>query len=1074
MNNYTMRHFAAFLVTALIPSFFPAVFAADATNLRCEYRTDPLGIDAANPRLSWTIESDKRGERQTAYQILAASTSELLSQEQGDLWDSGRVESDQTAHVVYAGKPLASRMQCFWKVRAWDKDGNPSAWSKPASWTMSLLRPEDWQGKWIGGPFTSGKPSLENASWIWTRERTTGLAAPGGTRYFRLKFDLPADARIQEAKALVAADNRFSLRVNGKSAGSGDSWSKIDVIDVAKLLRPGKNVAAISATNDGNAPNDAGLIGAILVTLSDGKKLEIKLDHKTTYAIAQQPGWDGVDFDDSAWRQVRVLGAIGIGSWGKPAVAVSSILPIFRREFQIDKPVRKATVYVCGLGHYELFLNGGKVGDHVYDPGWTEYTKTNLYSTYDVTAKLRDGGNAFGVILGNGFYNQEGGRNFLPPKSFGPPKVILQLHLEYADGTSADVVTDESWKAAISPITYSDVYGGEDFDARIEQAGWTKPGFNDSSWRSAKVVASNGSRMVSQSAPPVKIMETFRPVKITEPSPGVFVYDFGQNCSGRPRITVKGPAGSQVKLTPEEVLCDDGKLRQKYGPCSFTYTLKGNGEENWAPRFSSYGFRYVQVEGASRTPVAGKPRILSVESEHARGSAAAAGRFACSNDMFNRIHGIIDWAIRSNMWSVLTDCPHRERMGWLEEDHLMGPSIMYNYDIPPLFEKICNDMSESQTPEGLVPDVSPTYPMHADGFRDAPAWGSSSVIVPWFMYQWYGDKSVLEKHYGMMKRYVDYLTSKSHNGIVSHGLGDWCDMSGNGAGFSSQTPLPAVESAIYTYDVAIMEQVARLLGKTQDAKHYSELAATVRNAYNREFFHPKTNQYATGTQASNAMPLGLGIVEPGNKAAVLENIVKDIRAHRNHLTVGEVSHRFFIKSLAEGGRSDVVFDMTNQTDVPSYGCQLAKGMTSLAETWDVKFGNSMNHFMLGHIDEWFYRDLAGIQCDPNGPGYKKIIIKPQIVGDLTWVKCFHDSIHGRIASDWRREGDKLSMNIAIPANTTATIHVPTKDATLVAESGKPATSADGVKFLRMENNTAVYAVGSGSYRFQSTLAETIR
>ena len=918
------RRLAVILFAALsMLANLPVASGADVTNLRCEYRDNPLGIDAATPRLSWVIQSSKRGEMQTAYQVLAASTPELLAKDQGDLWDSGKVASDQSIQVAYGGALLASRQQCWWKVRVWlsqlsgseggGDHGTRLSWSNPAHFAMGLLSPEEWKARWIGFP--------EN-------ER-----------------------------------------------------------------------AATSQTN--------------------------------------------------------------------------YVLPILRKTFPAERKLKNATVFVCGLGQYELYLNGEKVGDNEYDPGWTNYKQTCLYTTYDITRNIRLGANTFGVILGNAFYNWEGGRKPETTRSFGPPKVILQLHLQYNDGSSACVVSDGEWKVARGPITFSDVYGGEDYDARI-QHGWARPGFDDSAWLSAAVMSGPGGRLVSQSAPPVKVMQTFKPVKITEPSPGVYIYDFGQNCSGRPRITVAGPAGTQVKLTPEEVLGENGTLRQRphFGPCSFSYILAGHGKETWAPRFSSFGFRYVQVEGASRERASGRPQVIAVELEHTRGSAGSNGQFSCSNDRFNRIHRLIDWALRSNMWSILTDCPHRERLGWLEEAHLMGPSLMYNYQVPLLLEKIGNDMGEAQLANGLVPDIAPEYVVFEGGFRDAPAWGSTSVILPWFFYQWYGDKSILHQHYGMMKRYVDYLTSKSVKGLVRHGLGDWCDVSG--PGFSARTPLPAVESAIYYYDIAILEKAARLLGKAPDERRYAELAEQVRNAYNREFFHPETNQYATGTQAANAMPLALGIIQPDDRPAVLENIVKDIRAHRNHLAVGEVSHRFLIQALAENGRSDVLFNMTEQTDSPSYGRQLAKGMTSLAETWDAEFGNSMNHFMLGHIDEWFYRDLAGIQGDPEAPGFKQIIIKPAVVGDLTWVKGSYDSVQGRIVSNWKREGKKLSMDIVIPANTTATVSVPAQDAATVTESGRPADRAAGVKFLRRESNAAVYAVGSGTYRFQSTLPETIQ
>ena len=881
-----------------------------ADGLRCEYRVDPEGIDVPAPRLSWILTSDARNQAQTAYQILVAGERLKLEADQGDLWDSGKVDSSQASQIGYAGKPLRAHQECWWKVRVWDRAGQASAWSETASWSMGPVAGEPWQAKWIG-------------------------------------------------------------------------WKP--------------------------APSTA------------------------------------------------------------PAADAKQSLPIFRREFEVAKPITRAALYVCGLGFDEVRLNGRKVGDHVLDPGWTNYRKTCLYSTYDVTANIALGRNALGVMLGNGMYNVTGGRYIKFTGSFGPPKLILQLHLEYSDGTSADIGTDETWRVAASPITFSCIYGGEDYDARLEQSGWDKPGFDDKVWQAAAVVDGPGGKLRSQSAPPIKVMKTFKPVKVTEPGPGVYVYDLGQNFSGWPQIKVKGPAGAQVKLIPAELLNPKGFADQagSGGPCYFLYTLKGDGEETWHPKFTYYGFRYVQVEGATTetAQTAGKPVPLELEGQFVHSSAKVVGEFSCSNPLFNKIHDIILAAVRSNMQSVDTDCPHREKLGWLEVPHLLGPAIMSNFDVATFYTKISDDTAEAQLDNGLVPDIAPEYTVFDGGFRDSPEWGSAAVIVPWLTWRQYGDRKVLEDHYDCMKRYVDYLGTKSKDLIVSHGLGDWCDFGPAPYGPSQHTPIPLTATAMYFYDAQIVAETARLLGKTTDAEKYAKLAGDIREAFNRAFFHADTGQYATGSQASNAIPLVLGLVEPKRAADVLESLVKDVRARGNHLTAGDIGHRFLVQALNQGGRSDVVFDMTNQRDVPSYGSQIEQGATSLTEVWDPKRGFSQNHCMLGHIEEWFYNGLAGIQLDSRTVGFRTFVIKPQVVGDITWVKAHYDSIHGRIVSEWKRENGTLVMDVTVPPNTTATVYVPAdKDKTVTVDDGADPSIAP----TRRDAAAAVYDVGSGKHRFTVT------
>ncbi|MCY3018323.1 MAG: glycoside hydrolase family 78 protein, partial [Planctomycetota bacterium] len=797
-----------------------------------------------------------------------------------------------------------------------------------------------------------------------------------------------------------------------------------------EVISGGKNAALKAAVTAKDSVESWGWAKA---NLTDGQRHSAQ--------AKEQPKGDAVDLKPSATIQLR-------------------------KEFALDKEIKRAVAYVCGLGFYELRMNGRKVGDRVLDPGWTNYRKTCLYTAYDVTAQLTRGRNALGVMLGNGMYNVPGGRYVKFKGSFGPPKVIVQLYVEHADGTSTVVVSDESWTWAPSPVVFSCIYGGEDYDARKEMPGWDKAGFDAGALKPAVVMDGPGGRLSSQAAPPIKVMKEYKPAKVTQPKPGVSVYDFGQNCASMPKLTVKGPAGASVRLTPGELLHGNGLVSQgsSGGPAYYTYTLKGEGTETWAPRFFYYGSRYLQVETSGHEPGAA-PQIIELTSQFVHSSAETVGTFTCANPLVNRIHDLIDAAIKSNLQSVLTDCPHREKLGWLECAHLLAGCVMYNYDVPTFYAKIANDMSEAQLANGMVPDIAPEYTVFGGGFRDSPEWGSAYVITPWQVYQMYGDRTLLARHYAGMKRYVEYLKSTSKEHIVAHGLGDWYDIGPGGPGESKLTSKGLTATAVYYQDVVILTETAALLGKADEARQFEEQARAVKEAFNRKFFNADKNQYDRNSQTANAMPLVLGLVPDDRRAAVLDGLVAQIRAGGNRVTAGDVGFNYLVRALSDGGHGNVLYDMLVRDDGPGYAFQLKKGATSLTEAWDTNPGSSQNHCMLGHIEEWFYRGLGGISSDPSGPGFKKIILKPQIAGDLGGANVEYDAPYGRIVSEWKREGGALSLKVAIPANTTATVYVPAKDAAAVTENGKAVGEAAGVKFLRMEGGAAVFTVGSGTYQF---------
>ncbi|MCP4641984.1 MAG: family 78 glycoside hydrolase catalytic domain [bacterium] len=1030
----------------------------------CEYRENPLGVDTPIPRLSWILGADERAQVQTAYHILVASDRETLEREQGDLWDSRKVLSGQSLNVSYAGKPLSSLARCFWKVRAWDRDGNASEWSAPAFWQMGLLDEAAWAGaRWVKAPEADPGDGELLSAWIWHPKQRT---QPGSRVCFRREIEVSPEAG--EATIELTADDSYALYVNGKRVGANDNWKMRvrHVLRVGEALRPGTNVIGVVARNKGT--DARGLIVGVRLGKADGGHV-LPVDGWRC-ATVDPTGWLEPGFDDSDWVAPEVLAEYGDQPWGTlNAAAALRPLPLFRREIPVDKPVARATLSVCGLGQCEVWLNGRKVGKAIMDPGWTDYGDTCLYATHDVTERVVKGGNAIGIMLGNGMYNVAGGRYTKFRGSYGPPKAILHLDIRYDDGSQEALVTDGAWACAPGPITFSCIYGGEDYDARRSHRLWCAFGYDAADWTSAEATGGPGGVLRAQSAPPIKVMDGRVSVDAKVLGPGTVVYDLGQNASGVPCVTVRGPEGTTIRLTPGEKISPDGRVDQGNigSPSYFEYTLSGKRTQTWHPRFMYTGFRYVQVDGAAPQDDSnpdGLPVVEAVEGLVTRNSAETIGSFECSNDLFNRIDTLIDWAVMSNMQSVLTDCPHREKLGWLEENHLMVQPIMYTYRVPLLLEKIARDIREAQLDNGMVPDIAPEYVQFNGGFRESAEWGSACVIMPWYAYQWYGDRRILEDQYAAMARYVAYLESTATNHIAKPGLGDWYDyVPGQAPGSSKLTPTTLTATAIYHYDVTILEKVARILGKTGDAGRYAELAAAIREAFNKEWFHADTNQYAEGSQTANAMALYMGIAPEGRRAAVLDNLVADVLAKWQ--TAGDVGHRYLIRALADNGRSDVVYAMTNRTESPSYGGILETGATSLTEAWDARPASSLNHFMLGHIQEWFQKDLAGIQPDPEAPGFKHFFVRPQAVGDLTMATGMHRSPHGLIMATHSRSNNTSGVRVAIPVNTTATVHVLGPETATVVETGKDVAQVEGVTALGYQNGAHVLTVGSGEYAF---------
>jgi hypothetical protein len=760
-------------------------------------------------------------------------------------------------------------------------------------------------------------------------------------------------------------------------------------------------------------------------------------------------------------------------------------MPLLRREFRIDKPLRRAVLSLCGLGQHELRINGRRASASVLDPGWTDYRKTVLYDTLDVSRLLRVGRNALAVLLGNGFYNVEKypGRYTKLVGSFGRPRLILQLRLSFADGTEAAIVSDAEWRAHSGPIVLSSVYGGEDFDARLEPHGWDGPGFADERWVAATEVAGPGGSLRGQGTPGITVARTLAPVACTIPRPGVFVYDLGENFAGWPTIAVRGAAGRRVRLLPGELLDAAGLVTQRSANASpgnevsFSYTLAGTGVERWRPRFSYYGFRYLQIEGAVPAGIAaaGEPELLEVRGEFLHARLDRAGVLESGNPLLQRVHGLILQALLSNTFSVLTDCPHREKLGWLEQTYLNADTVFYNEDAITLYEKMLRDMMDSQLPGGLVPAIAPEYVafLDADGansaFRDSPEWGAAIVLSPWAAYCYTGDRRILEIGYGAMRRYTDYLTGRAVGGLLDYGLGDWYDIGPKPPGESQLTSKALTATATYCRILITLAAIARLLGKGADARRYSRLAAQARRTLNARLLDPDSGSYDRGSMTANAMPLAIGLVPHRHRGAVLEKLLADIRARRNHVTAGDIGFHYVVLALMEAGRGDVLYGILTRSDPPSYGAQLARGATALTESWDASPQHSQNHFMLGHAETWLYGGLAGIRIDMHRAPEERIRIAPQPVDGIAAAAARYNCVLGTVASAWRKENDKLLLRIEVPPGARARIEVPALAAADIRESGIPLHRARGIHRIREAAPKVFITVGSGVFELELPL-----
>ncbi|WP_161557847.1 family 78 glycoside hydrolase catalytic domain [Micromonospora sicca] len=1058
---------AGLLLAVWCPVPSAAATAANTTveRLRVDALTEPIGIDDTSPHLSWELVSSGRSVTQTAYEVRAATSAERL--DDPDLWESGRVDSDQSTGVPWAGAQLRSRQRVVWQARIWDSAGRVSRWSEPASWEMGLLDANDWSARWIGNPdWLDRKPkpvvvTLPPQDARYVRITTTKLGLPlkeGSSLLYRLQLaevvvqDGAHGANLAQGAAISSSDPktypgkwepRFAtdgvLTTNQQpfgysSAGySGPVPTKpismtVDLGQVRHLDRVLLYPRTDTVTDDGRTPN-----------------------FPVDFAVATA-GADGTGY---------ATGATVSGQVAPPPFNLDfPAMPLFAKQFTLDAPVRSARLYATGLGIYDARLNGRTVSQAVLQPPNTDYHARLVYSTADVTGLLREGENALSVRLG-------AGTSIVPDSPdrytkwsgvLGPPKLLAQLELTYADGRVERIASDHSWRTALGPTTFTQWYGGEDADARLEQPGWDLPHADLSRWRAAGETdaPTSGVRLAAQMAPPIQPVGRVSTVKVTEPEPGTYLFDLGVNIAGWPELHVSGPAGTTVTLQPGERLGVDGLVDQStmirggatYPPILDHYTLAGRGDEVWHPNFVYHGFRYLQITGLPSPPTR-----ETVSGIILRAANEESGSFSSSSALLDGIQRIINRAIQGNMYSILTDCPDREKLGWLEETHLVLGAVSRNYDVAAYYRELVRNMVEAQEPSGVVPDIAPQYVMFSGDVHDEPNWGSALILAPWQMYRAYDDIDTLRFAYGAMQRYFDYLSSKMKGGLLDYGLGDW-------AAIDKSTPDGVTATFAYHRDAVTLAAIARLLGHDSDAARYEAVAERVAAAFNAAFLHSNTGTYATGSQASDALALDMGVVPEGLRGPVLAHLVDSIRAAGNHVTVGEVALPSLLRVLSAAGRDDVVYDIASQTSNPSYGYQVVHGATALAEYWDGPTGyGSQNHFMLGALDEWFTAGIGGIRQAEDSVGFRRLEIRPSVVGRLTHAQSSVRTPYGEVRTAWRRTGSTFQLDVAVPPGTTARVEVP-----LWAGHGGASATA-GAQPVQTTEDRATYEVGSGTWSF---------
>ncbi|GGU58948.1 family 78 glycoside hydrolase catalytic domain [Streptomyces daghestanicus] len=1033
---------------------------------RTQHLRQALGIDDTTPDLSWETTARATGVLQSAYRVQAATSPQRLRGGRPDLWDSGKVRS-AVPGTTYAGEKLGSRTRVYWRVMLWSRrGGTPSGWSETAVFETGLTRQSDWNADWITHP-----------DWRLSERAVTPVVVkvPRTTaRYVRLdvtRLGLPLAENFPD-RAWRLQLGEIDVRDTATSAtglAKGAAVTASETTTLRKIWEPAlavdglPNSALQTAAGYSSAAHTGPDVSAAPVTLT----LDLK-SAKTFDEVALHPRAD-VLTDDGRVPHFPVDYALSSGDTAAgpftelarvtgqrpPEPYLPSGLPLLTDDFALPKKARSARLYIAGLGVYDATVNGEPVGDAVLEPANTTYGERVQYATYDITDLLRKGTNTLGVALGNGMSNvvSTADRYRKLYGNISDPKLIARLEVTLADGTPRTVTSGDGWRTALGPTTSSNWYGGEDHDARRELPHWDEPGGDRRAWRRAVPVDAPGSagrpaELSARETEPIRVVETLTGEEV-DGAAGSRVFDLGRNIAGWPEITVTAPGGTTVRVYPAESL-KDGHAFQSISnvgaPLWDSYTTGGGRDETWHPRFSYHGFRYLELKGVP------EGAEITVRGKVLRTDNASAGTFDSSDPLIDGIHALIRGAIQGNMMSVLTDCPSREKLGWLEQNQLVFPALAANYDMRSYLRKIVRDMADAQTAEGLVPSTVPEYTSLPGAYRNDANWGGAFVLVPWQLYTTYGDRETLRTYYPRMKEYGAFLETQVSGGILDYGLGDW---------FTPDRTFPRAVAGTYGYwrVVDALSRISEVLGDQDAATAYRAKAETSAEALAAKYYDTATGTFGGGGQGAEALALDMGAYPAGQRERLLGHFTGAIENAGHHLLLGEISLPSAFRVLSGAGRDDLVHRIATQTTSPSYGHQVLAGNTTLGESWDGGPGQSQNHFMLGAIDSWFTTRIAGIDQTADSVGYSELLVDPAVEGDLTSASGSYRTPYGTARTAWERADGRFRLTVDVPAGSTAEIHVPT-------DGTRPAAPA-GARLLRIEAGEAVYATGSGHWTFRS-------
>lgn len=1074
-------------------------------HLTCDSLDHPLGIDSSQPVLAWQLQDARFGARQTAYRIEVASKPALLTADKPDVWDSGRVTSDKSVGVEYSGPALTASTRYFWRVEVWDKDGTAYPASDMSWWETGLMQ-ESWKGQWIGYEDPEHRAVRKSgALWITNigSSKSNAPQADADTQHdFRFRFQLKA--AVKHADLFVTGKDSAAAWVNGRQVletvplppWKQAPWKSYLRKDVTSDLSAGRNLLAIrvtlygtpAANGMGTAETDTTPMSACLyVELSDGSTAVFASGTDWKADLNAQAGWYQPNYDDARWQNAI--------SYVPPATAMGDDAPghpwqtgpvkLLRHSFEISKPVTSARLYVTALGAYRVQINGARVGDQVLSPGWEDYRFHVPYQAYDVTRQLKPGQNAIGAWLAPGWYTTPL-MWFRQGYNYGdtPPALKAELRLEHADGSVEWVVTDDSWKADVSPISQAEIYDGESYDARKEQSGWDRAGYSDEQWKPVDLVKPLEPQIVPQSFQPIRAHEVLTAKAITNPKPGVYIFDFHQNMAGVERLRVQGPAGTDVQLRFAEVLNPDGTLyveNLRTAKATDHYILSGKGPETFQPDFTFHGFRYVEVSGLTY-----KPDLTTVQAVALYTDAPFALQLRSGSKMINQLWSNILWGQRSNFVGVPTDCPQRdERLGWTADAQVFWRTASYNMDLTAFSRKFARDIRGTQAGTAMYGIFAPGVNKPNPGF--GAGWSDAGVIIPWTAWLQSGDIRIIEQNWDGMEKYLAAIQAanptylwKTDSGIP---FGDWLSPEG-------PTQEALLATAYWAYDATLMEQMAHALGRKEDEAKYASLFREIRQAFIKEFVHsdgyipgadngpspfgqinnPEAKAKGGDTQTSYVLALQMNLVPDDLRAAAADRLVAKIEANRGRLATGFLGTPYLLGVLVDTGHSDLAYKLLLNTDYPSWGYLVEHGATTMWERWngdqmrDDPSMNSYNHYAYGAVADWIYRYAAGIDALPSDPGFHAVYLHPNFDSRLGSLDVRYQSSYGEIQSAWTMNGATVTWVVKVPPNATARLPVSETAKHKFTLDGEDLASSKKVHLLSGPQKTFELPAGTFSFR----------